>query len=105
MTNLYVGVALLVFVGELGAQTGVVAGRVLDAKSERPLAGAVVEVPLLRRTVTTDSSGSFRLTALADGEHLLRIRAIGFSPTTVAVRLAPGDSLAADFLLGANCEK
>ncbi len=60
-------------------ETGIVSGRVVDSLS-KPLAGATVSIDSLPSTVTTDSTGAFRLGGVAAGTHLLWVRKIGIAP-------------------------
>ncbi|MEO7965296.1 MAG: carboxypeptidase regulatory-like domain-containing protein [Gemmatimonadaceae bacterium] len=48
-------------------------GRVLDAATQAPLAGAVVELPGIVGTTTVDSTGSFALTQLLPGRYHVRV--------------------------------
>ena len=74
------GLALLP--GEAAAQTGVVAGQVLDATSSRPMAGAQVVVDGTQLGGLTDSGGRFRIEGIPEGEVTLRVVMIGYRPFT-----------------------
>jgi hypothetical protein len=73
-----------------------VEGTVIDAASDRPLAGASVAARRLdpedgdspaARAATTDTTGAYRIAALPPGRYLLRMRALGYRPTDVAVQV------------------
>ena len=73
------------------------AGRVLDARTRRPIAGAVVSIGA-RRTAT-DAAGLFRVPALRQGPHRIRIRAAGYRPASEAITLGPDDRTTSTFTL------
>lgn len=73
------------------------AGRVLDARTRRPIAGAVVSIGA-RRTVT-NAAGLFRVPALRQGPHRIRIRAAGYRPASEAITLGPDDRTTSTFTL------
>jgi len=69
------------------AQTSALAGRVLRAGSNAPIAGA--EVVLLPRgtQAVTDAKGQFRFDALPSGYVMIHVRRIGFAPDSLGVQL------------------
>ena len=74
----------------LGAQpAGTVAGRVIDAATQRPLAGAQVFVTGTQRGAQSDAAGRFTITgiAAAGGEVTLQARLIGYRAATAAARV------------------
>jgi hypothetical protein len=79
------------------AQT-MVTGSVMG-DSARPIARAIVEIRALQRSVMTGAGGGFALTVDKPGTYLLEVRALGFSPTSRALRLGSGDTLRVDFTL------
>lgn len=81
----------LVFAASAGAQGSAWSGRVVDARSGAPMAGADVSIAALSRTTTTDSSGRFTFDALPTGTHTLAVRRIGFAPLSVTIT-APANS-------------
>ena len=78
----------------------VVAGRVLDARNREPVAEAQVQLRGAPAPVFTDATGTFRL-VVADGATELRVRRIGYLPST---RALPAGELsdALDILLVAS---
>lgn len=70
--------------------SGSIAGTLRDATTNEPLAGVVVVVIDFNRTAVTDSTGRYRLDALAAGAHRLLVRRIGYTPRTLAA-LVPAD--------------
>ena len=71
--------------------TGSLAGRVLDARTERPLPSAEISLAGTERKVRSDSSGIFRIVGVPAGTHTLSVVAIGFAPVVrTDVSVAPG---------------
>jgi hypothetical protein len=81
------------------AQSGVVAGRVLEAASERPVANARVGIPSRALETRTDSAGRFRLASVAPGEFVVLVHAVGFDSLVANVRLALREDIDADFMV------
>lgn len=79
------------------AQT-LVTGRVIG-DSARPIPGAILEIRVLGRSVTTSARGDYAITVEKPGSYLLEVRALGFSPASRGLRLASGDTLRVDFKL------
>jgi TonB-linked SusC/RagA family outer membrane protein len=74
------------------AQSGAVAGTVVVAGSERPLAGVqigVVNDPT--KGATTDANGRFNITGLTGSVAILNARFIGYRPETDTVRVGSTD--------------
>lgn len=65
-------------------------GRVVEAASGTPVAGAEVALVDGRRRATTDSTGRFALVALPPGLRLFRVRAPGHLGADILVNLRPG---------------
>jgi hypothetical protein len=81
----------------LGAQASV-AGVVKDS-SGRPLAHAEVAIELIGRSGVTDEEGRYRLTDLAPGTRLLRVRQVGYRPAGVMITLVGSETTRSDFTL------
>jgi hypothetical protein len=101
--QLFVGIAwacVVLFVGlpaRTAAQSGVtVTGRLLNALSGEPIAGATVQIDELRRQTVSAANGTFTFEAVAPGTFHLSVRSSGFSSrrteaAVAAVPLALGD--------------
>ena len=71
-----------------GSQTtGQIYGRVVEAESERPVSGAVIEVAAIGMRALTSESGDFILVGVPTGIHELRVERIGFHPVVLHVRV------------------
>src|SRR5213596_2964168 len=95
-------IALLVWAPRLRAQTaatGTVAGRVTDARTARGLVAATVEVDGARRGATTDAEGRYRIASVPAGDHVIRVRRLGYASAQQSVTLAEGQEATADFAL------
>jgi Carboxypeptidase regulatory-like domain/TonB-dependent Receptor Plug Domain len=90
-------VAVFTGAAPLAAQhRAVIAGRVSEAESHRPVASAQIQLTDFPRVTFTDDRGVFRLTDVPTGAHGLLIRAIGYRPIQVDVTLEAGDTVEID---------
>jgi TonB-linked SusC/RagA family outer membrane protein len=81
----------LSWAGPLGAQqVGEVAGRVVDAATQQPLAN--VTVTAAERSALTGADGRFRLTGVPAGTHTVRASRLGYDPATQRVTVAAGQT-------------
>ena len=78
--------AVLLHAQVLGAT---VSGRVTDADTGAPLAGAVVELPDLARVAVTDDAGRYELQLVASGPQHLVARTLAYGELTLHA-LVPG---------------
>jgi len=87
----------------LGAQTptatSLFTARILDARTERPIAQASILLPGLERTARSDSLGNLRLTQLPAGKHVALVQAIGYDSLLFAIDVAQSDTAEADLML------
>lgn len=84
-------VFLFVCVTRLAAQgPAALAGTLVNSLSGDPIAGAVVVVDELRRQVTSDASGAFRIDGVPAGRYHISVRADGYSSRRLEVTAAPG---------------
>jgi len=79
MTRACIGISLLLAMSASAQTTGSIAGRILDAETDRPVAGAVVVAssPALQgeQTARTDAEGEFEIGLLPAGEYVLNVQA------------------------------
>lgn len=78
---------------------GIVTGRVTDASSGTPVPGATVTVQGTQLGGTTGPDGTYRIARVPDGAHTLVARRIGYAPSTKAVTVPAGQTVAVDFSL------
>ncbi|WP_420462957.1 carboxypeptidase regulatory-like domain-containing protein [Candidatus Palauibacter sp.] len=71
-------------------RTGRLIGRVLDARTHRPVAAAEVSVPGRAQGVSSNRMGRFIVSGLPVGEHELSVRHLGYDPLTHAVSVRRG---------------
>jgi outer membrane receptor protein involved in Fe transport len=74
-------------------------GRVVDAASKRPLRGVKISVDNVTRGVTTGEDGTYRVSNLAIGTHLVTARLIGYTKETKHVEVADSDLVNVNFEL------
>ncbi|HEX8360507.1 MAG TPA: carboxypeptidase-like regulatory domain-containing protein [Longimicrobium sp.] len=65
-------------------------GRVLDARTGRPLPLATVEIPRLRRSTVTDDEGRFDFGRVPAGEHGIVVRLVGYNSHSLPVEARSG---------------
>jgi TonB-linked SusC/RagA family outer membrane protein len=80
--------------------TGTIAGRVVEAEGQRPIAEAQIVVVGTTRGARTDADGRYRLTSVPAGSVTLRVARIGFQSTTRQVIVSAGQEATADFSVG-----
>lgn len=94
-----VGIAL-VLGGQRAEAQAELHGRVLADSSRRPVFGAQVSSPSLKRQpVESDSAGRFVLAGLPAGSHLIVTQALGYRPDSTMVDFAPSETVVQDVIL------
>ncbi|MCC7055176.1 MAG: carboxypeptidase regulatory-like domain-containing protein [Gemmatimonadaceae bacterium] len=90
----------------LSAQTAAIAGRVhVIGDTAAWLADVEITLEPGGHATRSDSSGGFRLSGLAAGEHVLRLRRLGVEPAMQRVMLAAGQSLQLTVALQPTAER
>jgi len=79
--------------------TGIVTGRVIDAKTKAPIAGVTVSLDDAARGVQTGTDGTFKIAGVRDGAHTVRVRRIGYVRATRSVTVADGEVATVDVAL------
>jgi iron complex outermembrane receptor protein len=94
-------VLALVFPLALAAQpaVGVIEGRVFNAATGSALVNARISLEGSDREVTTDESGSYRLTGVPGGPARLSVVYVGMAPQTAAVNVPAGGAVQREFEL------
>ena len=85
--------------GQAPPRRAVMRGLVIDDASDRPIAGATVEIEALKLSFVTDSTGGFRIPLIPPGRYIVAVRRLGFSPLTSVVNFVANDTLEFDFAL------
>ncbi len=80
-------------------QTGTVAGRVLEVKTGRPLAGATVVAEGTSARASTRKDGDYTLGSLPVGAYNITARILGHTPLTKKVQVGPDSTTHVDFAL------
>ncbi len=70
-----------------------ISGAILDAESGRPLTGARIDLTPLGRAAISDAAGQYAFEDIAPGAYQVRVRLIGYRPTTLDVDLPPSGRL------------
>ena len=95
-----VAVLLLVALPANALSQGEISGRVVAADSARPaVQGAQVSIAKLGRSALSDSSGRFRLKEVPPGQHVVLLRAIGFSSESSKVWVNADEVVSWDVVL------
>jgi outer membrane receptor protein involved in Fe transport len=79
--------------------TGAIAGRVIDSKTHNGVPYTTVSVEGTNRTVTTNDSGSFRLTGVPAGTHTVSARRVGYVLSQRSATVVSGQVTTVDFTL------
>lgn len=88
----------------LQAQTGLIAGRILDAKTNAPVRDALAWWVQGREMARTDSAGMFVLLRTKAGIHRIDVRAVGYERKTVEVHVPEGERTAIDIFLNPSAQ-
>lgn len=81
---------------------GVVAGKVIDATTKQPVAGAVVQIEGTSRGTHTGPDGSFRFTDVPTGTQTISVRRLGYAKISRSVMVNEGGVASVDLMLEAS---
>lgn len=88
---LFLLIAVLFVSGVVSAQTKLsITGKVTDARTHEPLAGATIYLPDLRRGAASDAAGIYSITNIPAGRYLVEISHLGYSSVIETVELSAG---------------
>jgi Ca-activated chloride channel family protein len=79
--------------------TGRIAGRVLDATTQQPLAGATVVVEGTKLVAHTAADGTYAIANVPAGAYIVRVELAGVSSAPQRVTVTAGRTVTADFKL------
>ena len=77
--------------------TGIIAGRVIDRTTQRPIASVQVRIVGTTRGAQTDETGAYRIPNAPAGVTQLAAQRIGYGPQSRTVNVAEGGTTTADF--------
>lgn len=80
-------------------QPGVIQGRITSQFGGAPIADVQVSIAALGLGTLSDADGTYRITGVPAGEHLIETQRIGYSRSTQTVTVAAGQIAQVDFLL------
>ena len=61
------------------------ASRVLDAKTDAPIEGAIISIPQIGYKTKTDENGAFALNASVKGETIMSVQKSGYRPFSITI--------------------
>lgn len=93
---------LFVATSPVAAQSGGIAGRVVDSVSGAPLAEVIISVDGIDRRAMTRDDGTFRVTEVSPGSHSVRARRIGYGTVQRQVMVIAGQTADVEFRLSAQ---
>lgn len=83
-------------------EQGVIAGKVIDAKTGRGIAGANISVGTDNRGVVSADNGDYRITGISAGTHTVSARLVGYAKQVRSVTVGEGATVTVDFDLEAS---
>lgn len=87
----------------VGAQaTGIIDGRVMDQSTGRPVESAQVSIEGTTIGALTNAQGAFRITGVPSRQVTVRVRALGYAPTSRQVTVAPGETQRIEFTVNTS---
>jgi TonB-linked SusC/RagA family outer membrane protein len=93
--------SLLLTAGTAAAQTGQITGRVTEAKTSQPLAGATVTVLGTQLHATTAADGGYTISGVQPGSQRVSATLIGYGASETAVTVTAGQTATANIGLSA----
>jgi len=86
------------------AQTGTLAGRVLDADTQQPLPGATVVLAGTTTGTSSGPSGAFTILEVPVDTHTVRVSLVGYEPVSRTVEVLEGERVVLDVALSEQTE-
>jgi hypothetical protein len=85
-------VCAMLFAAPMAAQTtGALTGRVVNDRTNQPVAGVELSIPAISRTALTDSGGAFAFRDIAAARYQVVLRKVGFQPLFTTIMMAGTD--------------
>jgi hypothetical protein len=92
---------LSVAAARAGCQSAVLSGAVVRDTLSHGISGALIAIPALKRSDTSDAAGEFKLSGLPSGRFAVLIRRIGFKPMVDTVVLITGSAVEREYVMDA----
>lgn len=86
-------------VAQARAQTGTIAGRVVDATSQQPVAGVQVFIAAANVGATSGSDGHYTIAAAPTGVQAITARRVGYLPLNRSVTVVAGETVTLDLAI------
>ena len=84
---------------QAAAGVGTIEGTITEGGTGRPLEAAQVGATAAGVGTVTNTAGHYRLTNVPAGSIVLRVRLVGYAPTTKTITVAAGQTVTADFVI------
>lgn len=104
MLRLFPALLALLVAGPALAQTGTLAGRVLDAETQQPLPGATVVLAGTTTGTSAGPSGAFTVLEVPVDTHTVRVSLVGYEAVSRTVEVLEGERVVLDVALSAQTE-
>ena len=88
---------IFLFSSWIFAQTGSISGTITDQEGGDPLIGANIIIDGTNMGAATDVEGSYQITNVPPGEHVLKVTYIGYEEQQKPISIDPKQELIADF--------
>ncbi|GAB4321263.1 MAG: hypothetical protein Kow0074_12100 [Candidatus Zixiibacteriota bacterium] len=84
LASLFLILCSMLVAGSAYAQTGKIAGTVINKKTKEPIIGAAVRVEGTTLGALTDLDGNFQILAVPPGDHSVRAQLVGHTPVVMS---------------------
>jgi len=88
--------------GAEASMDGRITGRVIDAKTKMPLQGVMISLDDRTDGITSGPDGTFQMSHVVAGSHVLHVRRLGYTRVTKTVAIADGESVVVDVVLSSS---
>jgi len=79
--------------------SGIIVGRITDAKTEESLRNVTITLDDTKKGVMSDNDGKFKFTAVSAGDHVIHTRLLGYEKSSKSVTVTDGETITANFAL------
>jgi len=85
------GLVIATGAGQSVRADGVITGYVVDAKTKKPIRGVLVLLDDAKTGITTNDDGTFRMTGIASGAHVVHVRKLSYAKRSQTVNVVDGE--------------